>query len=138
MREISSADATKVSESSTKTVLRPNATATAPPIAAPSAKLIDQVVAASAFAMAMFSPETMLGITARLPGSNNAQHTVSRNNSVNSSHSDSRERTSIIASTIPARAQSAKIMIFLRLMRSLSTPAIGDEITCGSTCIMNA
>src|ERR1043166_2487347 len=94
MREMKSAEAAKDSESRTNTVFRPNHTATNPPSAAPSAKLMDHVAAESAFATAMFGPEVMLGMVARCPGSNSAQHTVSKNSSVNSSHSESRERTS--------------------------------------------
>ena len=47
---------------------------------------------------------TPLYYPALRPGSNSAKHTVSENSSTNSSHSVSRERTSIMERTMPARA----------------------------------
>src|SRR5437868_5574053 len=107
MRRINSADATKESAFSTKTVLRPNATAVTPPKAAPTAKLTDQVAEPSAFAAGISPGLAIFGITAREAGSNSAQHIVSRHSNVNSSHSLPRDCTKIMDSTMAARDQSA-------------------------------
>lgn len=80
----------------------------------------------------------MFGTTADRAGSNSAHITVSQNSSTYSSHTVSRDRTNSIASTIPARIQSAKIMTFFRRIRSLMTPAMGAAKNCGSTCSTNA
>ena len=138
MARISSAEATNESESTTNTVSRPSVTSTSPPKPAPRAKFMDHVAEDSAFATGISSPSVMFGITARLPGSNSAQQTVSRNKRIYSSGSMPRVRTRIIDKTMPARAQSANIMTLRRLMRSLITPAMGAMNTCGSTCIRNA
>ena len=138
MRRIRFAESTNESELMIKTVSRPKAAATNPPSAAPMAKLNDQVVEESAFATTTSLSAAMFGTTADRAGSNSAHITVSQNSSAYSNQMPSRERTSNIASTMPARAQSAKIITFLRRMRSLMTPAAGAAKNCGSTWSTNA
>src|SRR5882672_11846810 len=71
--KISSADATKVSESSTKATSVPNQPATNPPIAAPSVSIADQVTDAIALAGNNSRSETIEGMAAVLAGSKNVE-----------------------------------------------------------------
>src|SRR5258708_26326594 len=98
------------------------------------AKLNDQVVDDSVFATTRSRSAAMLGITALRPGSNSAQNTVSRNNRMYNSHNSCGPRTNNMHSTMAARDQSAQIITFLRLMRSLTTPAAGATKNSGNTC----
>src|SRR5580700_4701320 len=119
MRPISSADATNESELTTKTVSRPKYAAITPPTANPIAKLNDHVVVEIAFAITISDFAVMFGITALRPGSNKAQRIVSQNSNTYSSQTRCGVRTNTMHSTMVARIQSAKIITFLRLSRSL-------------------
>src|ERR1019366_6542649 len=138
MRAIKVADSTKESELMTNTVSRPKIAATNPPSADPIAKLKDHVVEDNPLATTTSGPAVIFGTTAERAGSNSAHISVSQNSSRYNSQTVSRDRTNTIASTIPARIQSAKIITFLRCMRSLMTPAAGAAKNCGSTWRTNA
>src|SRR5260370_32035281 len=71
---ISSADATKVNESSTKATFVPNQPATNPPIAAPRVNIADQVTDAIALAGSNSRSETIDGMPAVLAGSKKAEN----------------------------------------------------------------
>src|SRR6185503_4681887 len=72
-RMIKSAEATKVSESSTNAASVPNQPATNPPMTAPMVNIADQVTEAMAFAGTSSRSETIEGIAAVLAGSKNAE-----------------------------------------------------------------
>src|SRR5690242_10988075 len=109
----------------TKTASRPNHAATTPPNDAPAARQNDHVTDASAFAVITRSAGTMFGITLVWAGSKNAAPMVSTKSSGYTSHTIAGLRTVSMHSTTKNRATSAPIMMRLRLMRSLSTPAVG-------------
>ena len=71
---MSIAEATKVSESSTKAAFVPNQPATNPPMAAPSVSMTDHVIAEMALAASSSRLETSEGIAAVFAGSKNAEN----------------------------------------------------------------
>src|ERR1041385_9425102 len=84
--EISIADATNVSESSTNAALVPNDPATNPPMAAPRVSITDQVTEAIAFAGTNSRSETMEGIAAVFAGSKNVENASCKTVSTYTSH----------------------------------------------------
>ena len=96
------------------------------------------MIEASALAVITRSGATMFGITLECAGSKNAAPMVSRKSSGYTSQTIAGVRTASIPSTTKKRATSAPIMMRLRLMRSLSTPAVGAASVLGSTCSTTA
>src|SRR5258706_11826754 len=135
---MSVADNTNESEFKTNTVSRPKNAATGPPSAKPIANVKAHVIEDNALATKVWVPVVIFGTVELCPGSNIAHMSVSQNRSRYKNHTMDGPRTSSMQRTMPARVQSAKIMIFLRLRRSFKTPAVGAMKNCGRTCSTNA
>jgi len=114
-----------VNASMTNAALIPNQLTSAPPRAAPTASITDQVDPLRALAVTRSLRGVSEGMMALRAGSKNPASAISTTASVYRSHKSPTSSTSRNPSTTTKRSTSLVIMMVLRSIRSTSTPASG-------------